>query len=86
MGIPILFTEKVPVLGTKGDIGLYDFSYYLIGDREDLIFSVTDQEKWLQNGTSYKATMRHDGQAWLDVPFTLMDGTKQVSPFVVLDT
>ncbi|MGB3905502.1 MAG: phage major capsid protein, partial [Anaerolineae bacterium] len=33
MGYPIFWTEKVPNLGTKGDIGLYDFSYYLIGDR-----------------------------------------------------
>ena len=25
---PVLFTEKVPALGSKGDIGLYDFSQY----------------------------------------------------------
>ena len=30
---PVLFTEKVPALGTKADIGLYDFSKYAIGIR-----------------------------------------------------
>lgn len=84
MGMPIIFTEKVGVLGALGDIGLYDFGFYLVGIREDLIFDETDQQKWLQNGTSFKATMRHDAQAWLDLPFTYKDGSTQASPFVVL--
>ena len=84
MGIPIIFTEKVNVLGAIGDIGLYDFGFYLIGERENLIFNQSDQPKWLQNGTSFKATMRHDAQTWLDLPFTLEDGSTQLSPFVVL--
>ncbi len=31
MGHPILFSEKVPTLGTVGDIGLYDLTHYAIG-------------------------------------------------------
>ena len=32
---PVIFTEKLPVLGDKGDIAFVDFSQYLIGLRLD---------------------------------------------------
>ena len=32
---PVIFTEKVPALGTLGDIGLYDFSHNVVGLRAD---------------------------------------------------
>lgn len=84
MGLPILWTEKMPAMGAAGDLLLADFSFYLIGERENYLFDTTDQVKWTQNMTSFKAVMRHDGQPWLALPFTLMDGTTTISPFVTI--
>jgi HK97 family phage major capsid protein len=84
MGLPILWTEKMPAMGSAGDLLLADFSFYLIGERENYLFDTTDQVKWTQNMTSFKAVMRHDGQPWLALPFTLMDGTTTISPFVTI--
>jgi len=33
---PVIFTEKVAALGTVGDIGLYNFSQYVVGLRADI--------------------------------------------------
>ena len=33
---PVIFTEKMPALGTEGDIGLYDFSQYSVGLRKEV--------------------------------------------------
>jgi HK97 family phage major capsid protein len=84
LGYPIIFSEKVPALGSKGDIGLYDFSYYLVGDRQSLLFDESTHVRFARNMTGYKAIARHDGQPWLDAVFTLMDGTTSISPFVVV--
>lgn len=85
-GFPIFFTEKLPALGTSGDIMLCDFSHYYIGDRQATTIDSTDQARWLRNQTSWKVTHRVDGQPWLNLPFTLADGTTKISPFVKLTT
>lgn len=85
-GYPIIFTEKLPTLGTSGDIMLCDFSHYYIGDRQATTIDSTDQARWLRNQTSWKVTHRVDGQPWLDAPFTLADGSTKISPFVKLTT
>jgi HK97 family phage major capsid protein len=85
LGIPIIFSEKVPALGSKGDIGLYDFGHYYIGDRQSTTVESSEQVRWLKNQTSWKVTHRVDGQPWLNAPFTLADGATQISPFVVLN-
>lgn len=86
MGYPIIFSEKLPALGTSGDIVLADFSHYYIGDRQNTTVDSTDQARWLRNQTSWKVTHRVDGQPWLNLPFTLADGTTKISPFVKLTT
>jgi HK97 family phage major capsid protein len=85
LGMPIIFTEKLPVLGSRGDIGLYDFGHYYVGDRQATTIESSDQARWLKNQTSWKVTHRVDGQPWLNAAFTLADGSTQISPFVVLN-
>jgi HK97 family phage major capsid protein len=86
MGYPIIFTEKVPNLGTKGDIGLYDFGYYLIGDRGTQALESSIHERFRYNETTFRVSERIDGKPWLSAPVQLRpDGTVSVSPFVSLD-
>ena len=83
-GIPIIFTEKTPVSGTKGDVILADLSYYWIGDRQDSEISASIHANFTKNQTVWRFSHRVDGQAALNNVITLSDGAETVSPFVVL--
>lgn len=83
-GMPVIWSEKVPRQGTAGDIGLYDFKYYLIGDRQATTVESTKFDQWQLDLTSWRMVHRVDGQPWLSQPLTLQDGTSQISPFVIL--
>ncbi len=85
LGRPIIFTEKVPPLGTAGDVMLVDLSYYLIGDRQSIEIATSEHARFATNQIVWRFIHRVDGQPWLDSPFTYSDGTTQVSPFVILN-
>jgi HK97 family phage major capsid protein len=85
LGLPILFTEKLPALGTKGDVMLIDPSYYVIGDRMQLEVQSSIHFKFQNAQTAWRCIARLDGQPWLDSYVTLADATSTVSPFVVLN-
>lgn len=84
LGRPVIWTEKVPLSGSAGDIGLYDFSHYWIGDRQAMTFASTNAEYFKYDQTSYRMVHRVDGRPWMNTPFTLQDGTSTISPFVIL--
>lgn len=84
LGIPIIFTDRLPVLGATGDIMLADFSYYMIGDRQQITVDTSTEERFQFDQMSWRATMRVDGRPWLSAPITYEDGSTEVSPFVVL--
>lgn len=84
LGLPVIWTEKLPALGTAGDVMLADFRYYLIGDRMATTIESTKYDRWRYDQTSWRAVHRVDGQPWLSAPITLQDGTATVSPFVIL--
>lgn len=83
-GFPVIFTEKLPAVGTQGDILLADFRYYLYGDRQATTVETTQFDMWRYDQTSWRAVDRHDGQPWLSLPLTYQDQATQVSPFVIL--
>lgn len=84
LGMPIYFTEKMPLIGTAGDLALVNAPYYLVGDRQAITIESTQFEQWKFNKHSWRAVARVDGQPWLSAPLTLQDGTSQLSPFVIL--
>lgn len=84
LGYPVQFSEKVPLIGTTGDVLLADWRYYLIGDRQATTIESTKFARWVYDQTSWRVVHRVDGQPWLSAPLTYQDGTTQVSPFVVL--
>jgi len=83
-GLPVHWCEKMPALGTQGDILLADFRYYVIGDRQATTIEASQYPRWIFDETTWRAVHRVDGQPWLSAPLTYQDGTTQVSPFVVL--
>jgi HK97 family phage major capsid protein len=85
LGRPAIPTEKVPPMGTKGDLMLLDPSLYVIGDRMQIEIAASEHVNFLKNQMTWRVVERVDGQPWLDKPITLQDGSTQVSPFVVLN-
>ena len=85
LGFPMYCSEKLPPLGTKGDLILIDPRYYLIGDRMQATLAVSDHVNFLKNQVTFRLTRRCDGQPWIEKPITLQDGATTVSPFVVLN-
>lgn len=70
MGRPIFFTEKVPALGTPGDISFVDLSYYLVGDRQSVAVSASEHFAFQNDQTAYRLVERVDGRPWLQTPLT----------------
>lgn len=80
---PVIFTEKVPALGTRGDIGLYDFSQYTIGMRADMSLAKSQHAGFQSDTSYYRGILRADGQPKLPAPVTPKYGDT-LSPFVLL--
>jgi HK97 family phage major capsid protein len=83
-GVPVEISEKVPVLGTQGDIGIYDFGTYIIGDREQMEIAFSEHAAFATNQTLWRFVQRVGGQPWLKAAVTLSDGATTISPYVGL--
>ena len=79
-GQPVVYTEKLPA----DTILLADVSQYAIGLRREIRLMASIHEHFQNDQTSFRATIRVDGESLWDEPLTLADGSSQVSPFVVL--
>jgi HK97 family phage major capsid protein len=85
LGRPVIFSEKVPALGTTGALSFIDFGYYLIGDRQAMQASSSAHVKFASDKTAYKIVERVDGRPWLNSALTPRNGSSNtLSPFVTL--
>jgi HK97 family phage major capsid protein len=84
-GRPLIVSDRLAALGTKGDIILADLSQYLIGMRQgaeliaDSSYGFANSEIW------FRLNCRIDGQPALNAPITPRVGSATLSPFVTLD-
>ena len=83
LGRPVVVTEKVPALGSLGDIGFYDFNYYLIGDRQSMTIESSTHSRFMNDETELKVVERVDGRPWIQSALTPKNGST-LSPFVRL--
>lgn len=70
LGKPVLFTEKVPAAGTKGDFLLVDLSQYAIGLRKEVSLDKSIHVGWTTDQSSYRAILRADGMGTWDKAIT----------------
>lgn len=84
LGRPVIVSEKVPGVGSQGDISFVDFSYYLVGDRMAMTAMTSPHYKFGNDVTSYRLIERVDGRPWLQSAITPKNGTDTLSPFVQL--
>ena len=84
LGRPLLFTEKVPALGTAADLSLIDFSHYLLGDRQAMTMKASEDFKFRQDEVAFRVIERVDGRPWVNSPLTPAEGSDTLSPYVTL--
>jgi HK97 family phage major capsid protein len=71
---PVIFTEKIPALGTQGDLILADFSQYAVGMRKEVTLERSIYAGWQTDESGYRAILRADGQGRWSKPFTPKNG------------
>ncbi|HUG82555.1 MAG TPA: phage major capsid protein, partial [Bryobacterales bacterium] len=85
-GRPLLFSEKVPTLGTVGDLGLYDLTQYAIGLRAEVALMISPHAYFVSDELAFRLRVRIDGSSLWDAAVTPAKGSNTISPFVVLAT
>ncbi len=86
LGRPVLFTEKLPSVGTTGDICFADLGYYLVGDRQVMAVETSPHFRFNQDKTAIRVIERADGRPWLNSAITPKTGTATLSAFVQIAT
>lgn len=85
LGIPIVYSDLLPVLGTKGDVCLVDLSYYGVRDGTSVAMFLDPYSQSLNQLTRIYVYWNVDGQPLISSPLLLRDGSNTVSPFIVLN-
>lgn len=84
LGYPVKWNNRAPLLGSRGDLLLADWSHYLIKDGSGPFVATSEHVKFTSNQTVIKFFWNVDGSPWLNAPITEENGW-EVSPFVALD-
>lgn len=84
LGIPVVWSEKASTLGTKGDLMLADFQYYLIGDLGELAIDYSEHVRFANLEGAMRMYKWVDGKPWMATTYTPRKGTA-LSPFVILN-
>ena len=85
LGHPVRVSEKLPALGSKGDVMLCDFSYFGLGLRSGGRYETTNAAQWTEDVQDHRLLIRADGAGLVNSPMTPAGGGDTLSPFVVLD-
>ncbi|MBU0972133.1 MAG: phage major capsid protein, partial [Proteobacteria bacterium] len=76
-GIPVVFTEHCPALGSQGDIVLVDWSQYAVGIRKEISIDKSQHVGFMEDTSMYRVIVRVDGMStWKDV-ITPLNGDTQ---------
>lgn len=86
LGLPVFFGDRLPALGTKGDLSLVNLSYYLIKDGSGPYAASSEHILFLSNKVVFKIVWNVDAHPWLTEAIGLEGSTSNtVSPFVILN-
>jgi HK97 family phage major capsid protein len=82
---PLYVTDKLPSLGTQGDLIFFDPSLYVIGERKQVLIDASpyDPTSWTKFQTTFRIWYRCNGKPQLDNTVTLSNGDL-VSPYVAI--
>ncbi len=83
LGRPLFVSEKMSALGTTGDLAFVDFGYYLLGDRQSMQISSSEDYKFGNDLTAFRIIERLDGRTWIQQAITPENGGSTLSPVVL---
>ncbi len=86
LGRPLIVSEKNPDLGTTGDLSLVDFSYYLLGDRQQMESASSMDYRFGNDKIAYRIIQRVDGRPWIQNAITPANSGDTLSPFITLSS
>lgn len=81
---PLYVTEKLPSVGNRGDMILFDPSLYVIGHRREVVIDASTHVSFRTNQTNFRIWLRIDGRPQVNGTVTLQDTSTVVSPYIVL--
>lgn len=81
---PVFPSEKVPALGSLGDLTFFDPSLYVVGVRTEVLVSASEHSRFQNNQTEFMVVLRADGKPLMNNSVTLMDGSSTASMVVAL--
>jgi len=73
LGYPYAVTDKLPAVGTKGDIILANLAAYYIGDKGGLAVASSIHDRFRYDETTLRFVKRVDGQPALKNAFVVLD-------------
>ncbi len=78
LGLPIFFTEKVPQLGSVGDISLVCPNQYGLAERESFEVGMSEHFYFSTDKIAYRFKKRHDGRSLWRAPY--IDASNLATP------
>lgn len=63
LGRPLLVSDRLSALGSRGDLVCADLSQYVLALRQEITLESTNAARWSEDLTSWRACLRADGQA-----------------------
>jgi HK97 family phage major capsid protein len=81
---PVVFTEKLPALGTRGDILFADLSQYVVGLRQEIVIEKSVMPGFTRDTIYYRGKVRAAGLSSWAASYVPLNGAS-LSPFVTLD-
>lgn len=73
IGYPYVVTDKLPALGTRGDVIFGDFRYYYIGDKKALAIAMSEHARFTKNEVLLRFTIEVDGSPVAPGAFAVLD-------------
>ncbi len=86
MGRPVKPIEFCSTVGTKGDIILANLGAYCAGTKGTVRSAMSIHLRFDYNESVFRFLFDVDGQPWIAKPMTPFKGTKELSPFVALES
>lgn len=83
LGLPVAFSESLPVLGDLNDIALISPDQYVLGSTLDLSVEASPHQRFNFDQTVFRLILRVDGQPLWSQPLTPRNGST-LAPAVVL--
>jgi HK97 family phage major capsid protein len=84
MGLPLIYNDRMPNLGTTGDLCLVDLSKYIIADGTGPSLMISEHARFANDEVAIRLTLRTDGQAWLNAAISPKGGGATQSPIIIL--